>query len=250
MGRSTFADVLNSEGFDTGREYLNLKVLVYDYGFEDEIKAAFALMPFRGRSVDLDDFDERYGFSFYSCRAPTLDALLSFCEYVYNFARVLRDSGRDAEGSARWMCGHVESVVDGASHMFSCKDGLWVAVPKNAPSIAASEVAPSNVAADILNYHHRAHQGSLGEKARILADLAKELEPRRSALRSISRPVENDLFNWINNCNIRHNNVDPALPRRFNSEFEQSSDAEKERRYDQIHDLCCAAFLLLDCYKE
>ena len=250
MARQNFAEVVQSDSLDVSREFFNLATLVYQGGFHEVMESHFSLMPFKGLAIDLDDFDRRNNFNFFAYKTATLDDLLSFSEYVYNFGVNIRGLYflQEAEDASR-ICSYIEAVVAAAEHqLFLDRSGLYIAVPVDGWTRAAVESADGGVSAELLKYRYRGYEGDLRVKASILANLAKELEPRRGDLKQLAGNATSDLFRGFNRWNIRHNNLDPATDH-YEEEFASLPDDEKEARYDALYSLCCASFLLLE-YKD
>lgn len=247
MPRRNFAEVINSDSLDVTREFSNLADLVYQDGFYKTMESYFSIMPFKGLALDLDDFDRRNNFSFFAYKTVTIDDLLSFCEYVYNFGAIIREMWwlQEAESASR-VCSHVEAVVNAAGHqLIPGNVGLYIAVPVGGWAQAAADSVTDEVSAVLLEYRYRGYERDLRAKARILADLSRELEPRRNDLERLAGKATGNLFQGLNRWNIRHNNLDSAH-KNYSEEFAALSDEEKEARYDALYSLCCASFLLLD----
>ena len=247
MARQNFAEVIQSDPLDVSREFFNLVDLVYQGGFYKVMESCFSFMPFKGLSIDLDDFYRRNNFNFFAYRTATFDDLLSFCEYVYNFGVNIRDLYFLQEGeSASGICSHVEAIISAAGHQLILdKSGVYIAVPSEGWAQAAAESTTDETAAALLRYRYRGYEGDLRAKASLLADFGKELESRRADLKRLAGNATEDLFNGLNSWNIRHNNLDPGS-KKYSEEFASLSDDEKEARYDGLYSLCCASFLLLE----
>lgn len=246
--RRTFADILNGAGVDVSAEYHSLHMLVFQrYGFYSDMEECFEWMPFSGTAYNLRDFNERNQFDFEHAEyTEDLGDLLLFCEYVYNFAvrlNVLEDYGTwKASGIVR----HINALADKIGYRLVYDGELWILVPRNDEIEAAAEVAPEGVGNDLFRYDYRGYKGDLGGKRKILASLASALEPRRAELNEAAKALTSDYFYLVNNLNIRHNNIDPADPGRYNDWVAQMSPGELEGWYDTVRDMSAAAFLLLE----
>lgn len=246
MVRRSFSEILRAGGVDAGVEYGSLQELVFErYGLYSLMDRSFRDVWFAGTAISLDDFNERYGFDFEGLAVDmSVDDLLEFCEYVYNFAGALYNQDQDVCAAAM---SHVNKLVDKLGHVALVDDGLTVFVPKNANVMAAAEVAPGEIVIDLMRYDYRKYDGDLAEKRVILLRLIDQLEPKRKRIGELSKKTEGDIFFIANNLNLRHNNVDPQDVRKFKPAVQEMSDAELERWYDHCRDLCAAAFLLLGC---
>lgn len=93
--RRTFAEILNSSGVNIAAEYHSLHMLVFErYGFYSVMDHNFDNMPFSGTAYNLRDFNDRNGFHFDEQEtSDSLDDLLLFCEYIYNFGAFVSSCG-------------------------------------------------------------------------------------------------------------------------------------------------------------
>lgn len=245
--RKDFADILSGNDFDIGREYSNLYRLAYgegdiERGFMQFVDDRFQNVPFRGTSLTLYDFNERYAFHFDGRDwSDELDDLLSFCEYLYNFADVFPECSWD-------ITRQVELVAEAASHQIVKRGGYYVLAPIDSAAILASEIAPVSLSTDILAYQHRSLRGDLEGKKTIILKLVGELEPMRGQVKSVSGKLADDLFYLVNNANMRHNNFTLGS-KKYSKVFSGMGKDELESWYDRIYELCITAFPLLE-YSE
>ena len=104
--RRNFAEVLKSGKIDIKKEYSKLYELFYGKDSRDDrslaelISMNFNTIHFRGTCLDLDDFNQQYGFNFVEQPKDfNIDYLVSFCEYVYNFvvqgAKIIAEKVKD-----------------------------------------------------------------------------------------------------------------------------------------------------------
>ena len=246
--RRIFADILNGAGVDVFAEYHSLHMLVFQrYGFYSDMEECFEWMPFSGTAYNLRDFNERNQFDFEHAEyTEDLDDLLLFCEYVYNFAvrlNVPEDCGtRKASGIVR----HINALADKIGYRFVHDGELWILVPRNDKIEAAAEVVPEGAGNDLFRYDYRGYKGDLEGKRTILSSLAATLEPTRAKLSGVAKAFTSDYFYLVNNLNIRHNNIDPADPGKYNDWVAQMPPGELEGWYDTVRDMSAAAFLLLE----
>lgn len=211
--RRSFAAIVRSAGVDVEAEYRSLHAILFgDYDFYSEMEYGFDSMPFKGTAASLDDFNRRHGFDFKSLSATrNEDDLLLLCEYVLSFAIHLTD-WNIFERSVT-VIEHVRAVAEKLMHRFvENEDGLCELVPIDSRILEAAEVAPEDVAVDLVRYDYRGLQGDLKGKRAILSKLCHALEPKRGELKKLAKDLESDLFYIANNFNIRHNNTDPAIP--------------------------------------
>ena len=246
--RRNFADVLRSSGVDCAAEYFSLHNLLFRrFGLYSLIELRFDSIWFRDTTVSLRDFNQRHSFFFEDVSGDEdIDDLLDLCEYVYNFASALLEI---VHGEDYGLCveaiDHVERLVDKLDYVAYDEDGLTVFVPRNDRIIAAAEVAPEDVASDLVKYDYRGLEGDLPGKRAILLRVCNTLEPKREKLKVLSKGLENDLFFLANNLNIRHNNTDPSRLATYRAAVAQMGDGELEGWYDSLRGMCAASFLLL-----
>ena len=211
------------------------------------MEECFCLMPFAGTACNLEDFNERNDFDFeYGEYPKSLDDLLLFCEYVYNFAVNMNASNDCYSEKAFGVVRHIGALVDKLGYRFVEGGILWVLVPTNEEIEAAAEVAPPQAGNDLFRYDYRAYRGDLDGKRKILVSLATALEPHRLQLSEIAKGFTSDYFYLVNNLNIRHNNVESADSGKYKEFVAQMSDEELEDWYDTVRYMSATAFLLLE----
>ena len=155
----------------------------------------------------------------------------------------MEDCGtRKASGIVR----HINALADKIGYRFVHDGELWILVPRNDKIEAAAEVAPEGVGNDLFRYDYRGYKGDLEGKRTILSSLAATLEPTRAKLSGVAKAFTSDYFYLVNNLNIRHNNIDPADPGKYNDWVAQMPPGELEGWYDTVRDMSAAAFLLLE----
>lgn len=259
MERRNFAQILKEAKVDIRREYDRLYANFYlhnSYNVEGRMRSLrdycasqFGEIPFRGTCVNLDDFDDFYGFHFEkNPKDFDLDYLVSFCEYSYNLAIHSAPSG--------WLSVDYVSYIDKQPHFFveqimrvvdvigymitreSPDADCCIIVPKDPAVIAVAEISDPQMAYKVLEYNHYALKGNLDRKLSILKAFADEIEPRRAELKKIHSAVENELFQLLQKF-VRHNNKD-------NPVITSMSGDEIEAVYDDIYQMWLLAMLELD----
>lgn len=246
--RRTFADILNDAEVDVFAEYHSLHMLVFQRcGFYGDMEECFEWMPFAGTAYNLQDFNERNQFDFENFAYPNdFDDLLLLAEYAYNFAYVMNSDQELRTLNSISVLHRTDALTDKIGYRFVQDRGLWVLVPANEGIEAAAEVAPKAAGNDLFRYDYRGYKGDLEGKRKILAGLASALEPRRADLNKVAKVFMGDYFYLVNNLNIRHNNVDPADPGKYNSWVAQMPSGELEGWYDTVRDMSAAGFLFLE----
>ena len=259
MERRNFAQILKEAKVDIRREYDRLYSLFFlNKAFQlnnsmlslrDYCACFFYSLPFRGTCLNLDDFDDFYGFNFE--KVPTdfdLNYILSFCEYSYNLAIYMSPTNYSILASfttynqqPQFYVQQVMKVVDAIGYMITKQDDsddMSIVVAKSPTAMAVAEISDPKMAYKVLEYNHYALKGNLDRKLSILKVFADEIEPRRAELKKIPGSVESELFQMLQKF-IRHNNRD-------NPVIAAMSDDEIEAVYDDIYQMWLLAMLELD----
>lgn len=259
MERRNFAQILKEAKVDIRREYDRLYSLFFlNKAFQlnnsmlslrDYCACFFYSLPFRGTCLNLDDFDDFYGFNFE--KVPTdfdLNYLLSFCEYSYNLAVYMNPTNYSILASfttynqqPQFYVQQVMKVVDAIGYEITKQDDsddMSIVVAKSPAAMAVAEISDSKMAYKVLEYNHYALKGNLDRKLSILKVFADEIEPRRAELKKIPGSVENELFQLFHKF-VRHNNKN-------NPVIASMSDDEIEAVYDDIYQMWLLAMLELD----
>lgn len=259
MVRRNFAQILKEAKVDIRREYDRLYSLFYlnktfqlnnsMLSLRDYCACYFYSLPFRGTCLNLDDFDDFYGFNFE--KVPTdfdINYLLSFCEYSYNLAVYMNPTNYSILASfttynqqPQFYVQQVMKVVDAIGYTITKQDDsddMSIVVVKSPAAIAVAEISDPKMAYKVLEYNHYALKGNLDRKLSILKAFADEIEPRRAELKKIHSAVENELFQLLQKF-VRHNNKD-------NPVIASMSEDEIESVYDDIYQMWLLAMLELD----
>ena len=253
--RRTFAQALTSAKINPKKEYSKLFELFYGKddrdgkSLADLISLNFEGFHFRGTCLDLDEFDEEYGFRFVEQPQDfDIDYLVSFCEYIYNFVLYFEDRFFFGQLNKHFYLQHINKVIDALNYVQSSEDGLTIFVPRDNVALAVSELEqiPEIASHKILAYHHHSMKGDIEAKKATLIILASQLEPQEKALSQIDNSFKSDLFYAFNNLNIRHNNVDPTDKRYYKKVVAEMDAEELERWYDETYQMCLLAFMRLE----
>lgn len=242
--RRNFAQVLREGKIDIRKEYTKLYHLFYDpderrKSYAEVVSDCMQSLPFCGTCLDLDEFDEKYGFHFEEQPQDfDIDYLVSFCEYIYNFAVYLKGIFIQL----------IDKIVDEIGYVRSSEDQFTIFVPKDNVAIAVSESGqiPQNLSYKIISYNHHSMKGDLQEKKNTILQLADLLEPKREALAAVDKTLSNDLFYLFNNLNLRHNNIDPALKGKYKRVVSEMPSEKLEQWYDETYQMCLLAFMQLE----
>ena len=250
--RRNFADVLKSGKVDIKKEYSKLYELFYGKDSRDNrslaelISINFNKIHFRGTCLDLEDFNQQYGFNFVEQPQDfNIDYLVSFCEYVYNFVVAFQDPFF-FDGSGRiFYFQQIQKVIDAIGYMQSSDDGFVIFVEKNQAAISVSEIVPQEISYKVISYNHHTYKGDLESKREILVKLAYVLEPKESSLAGIDNQFKSDLFYLLNTLGLRHNNLDPE-GKQYKAFVANMTKEELEHWYDETYQMCLLAFLRIE----
>lgn len=252
--RRNFAQVLKSAKIDIKREYSRLYSLFYDEddrdgnSLADLISANFKSFNFRGTCLDLDEFDQEYGFNFVEQpKNFNLDYLVSFCEYVYNFVIRFDESYFFRQINKHFYLQQIDKVIESIGYTQSIEDGFTIFVPKDsvAMAVSKSEHIPENASYKVIAYNHHSMKGNLDSKRQTLLVLADLFEPKRKEINKIDKQLETDLFYAFNNFNIRHNNIEPTGTK-YKKPVADLTKEQLEQTYDDTYQMCLLAFMQLD----
>lgn len=250
--RRNFADVLKNGKIDIKKEYSKLYELFYgkdsrdDHSLAELISMNFNTIHFRGTCLDLDDFDQQYGFNFLEQPQDfNIDYLVSFCEYIYNFVAVFQDPFFFSGSGRMFYFQQIHKVIDAIGYMQSSDDGFVIFVEKNQAAISVSEIVPPEISYKVISYNHHTYKGDLESKREILVKLAYVLEPKESALSSIDNQFKSDLFYLLNTLGLRHNNLDPE-GKQYKAFVAKMTKEELEHWYDETYQMCLLAFLRIE----
>lgn len=245
--RRNFAQVLRQGKIDIKNEYSKLYDLFYgedEYGESDSdyVSNNMPNIYFSGTCLDLEEFDAMYGFHFEEQPQDfDIDYLVSFCEYIYNFAVHL---GCSYMKDFSFYIRHILKIIDAIGYMESHEDSITIFVPKDsaAISVAESEMIPQDLSYKIISYNHHSMKGNLQEKKNTILRLADLLEPKRKNLDKADKELSSDLFYLFNKLNLRHNNIDPASK----GKVAEMPATELEHWYDETYQMCLLAFMQLE----
>ena len=256
MSRRSFADILLNSDFNPADEYYSLVHLLYEsdypdqYSFYSLMNMYFGAMPFADTAISLRDFNQRHHFSFSTdddLSAIDLDRLLLLCEYILNFAKQMQNID-DCMQDSLFLIKHIQAVCDKISYQEVEVNGIFALVPKSDLINAAAECSPAEVSIDLLTFDYWRYKGDLERKRQYLSKFARELEPKRACLESLSKRLTSDFFYLVNSLNIRHNNVSEDSKKYFEP-LGSMSDHELESWYDTLRNMAASLFLLND-YSE
>lgn len=234
-----FAEQINGAGY-TLREFV------------DEF--AFNAWKARGRCIDVDDFLQAIDFSSIQAGSENrLKDFLSEIEVIYNLWHVAVkyiDAHSD-EFEYYDTAYELKNLMDAClsdfnQRAFYDEDSEQLIVAEDKPEVTAvAEIVEPQAAFEIIRYNHRALQGDVEAKKRILLTMGSALEPKREDLKGINRALESGIFFMLNNLNLRHNNCTEG-DRNYKKAVATMSPEDLEHWYDELYQMILLANLELD----
>ena len=259
--RRNFAEILKEGHIDIKNEYTKLYNIMYKsikddndetYTIHELIAKNFYHYNIRGTCLTLNEFDQTYGFVFEEDpKGFNIDYLVSFCEYFQNLLICFQTDPSNRISSmankidVRSLMDHIERVIDSIGYMQAHDDGFLIYVEKSPAAIAVSEspIVPEDLSYRVLEYNHHSLRGDIAKKKQILLSIAALLEAKREDLNSVNSSLCTDVFYAFNNLNLRHNNIDPAIPSKYKVTVAQMGDEKLEEWYDEVFQMCLLAIL-------
>lgn len=182
-----------------------------------------------------------------------LDEFLSEIEVMYNFWNISVGYIDNHENEFRYyttvneMQNLMDACLSDFNHMaFYDENSEQIIVVEDKPEVTAvAEIVEPQVAFEIIRYNHRALQGDVETKKRILLTMGTALEPKRDALKGINRPLESGIFFMLNNLNLRHNNCTEG-DKNYKKAVATMPPEDLEHWYDELYQMILLANLELD----
>lgn len=226
-----------------------------DYTLEEFVdEYAFNTWKARGRCLDQDDFYETIDFSSIQAGSQyVLEDFLSEIEVIYNFwyiAGKYIDAHPDEfeyYDTAYKLRNLMDACLSDFNHRaFYDEESEQLIVAEDKPEVTAvAEIVEPQAAFEIIRYNHRALQGDVEAKKRILLTMGAALEPKREGLKGINRALESGIFFMLNNLNLRHNNCTEG-DKNYKKAVATMSPEDLEHWYDELYQMILLANLELD----
>lgn len=209
----------------------------------------------RGHFLDLDDFLTTLGYKKLLDTAPANEeSLMDYIELCYNmyelaYIKIELNPSFYRFNSDFELFGTILNDIlerNNFTPYYHAEAEQILVVEKDAAVTAVVEIEEdSNQAFEIVQYNHRTLKGDIGKKKSILFKLGAQLEPKRKELDRINSRLSENIFTFLNNMNIRHNNIEPG-----NSKYKQwvadMKPEELESWYDELYQMILLARLELD----
>ncbi len=159
-----------------------------------------------------------------------------FSEMILNLIYGLKDYARsELEEAIAILTDIIKKTVEKAGLEITLVEDEIIIVEINS---YATEVASKEeeIADAIIEYNQYLLKGDIDRKKELLRNIADNLEPKRSELKSICHNAAENFFNLVNTMNIRHNNCNPNGKKKYNPKFANMTVDEQEECYDLIYE--------------
>lgn len=201
--------------------------------YKDVVDQAFSTSRIRGTAISLDDFMNQCAVHW---KKPSLDALLFYCEVVFNVVMSTNDDIRyhtTASRLADQMLGNIFRILEKTGYdLQKGEDGIYFVAQKNAVATdVIQELDDKHLALAILEYNRFSMKGEIERKRELLNVIGQAVEPilKDATAKARSPEVFDDVRFALNRLNIRHNNVaganeQPALKKLSKEALETAYD--------------------------
>lgn len=242
---------------DFQSEYQKLEVMlcsVYEKQFvslNTTIEMDFLKWSKRGRFTSFQELRQTVGFpitlnkstiSFGMENASKYD-YFAYCEMILSilFDFDSQKMLRSHEDIVRQMLHTIEAVLDRVDYTLSVTEGRVLVVKKDVAAEAAAHNVLPNISSAIREYNHYSLKGNIEKKRALLLVLADGLEPEEKWLKSKGF---DDLFDFFNTMNIRHNNVQSGH-KHYQETVAKMGNKELESWYDDTYQMALLAYLTI-----
>lgn len=126
-----------------------------------------------------------------------------------------------------------------------------LAIVENDIKINIDEIKDNNLKEDILNYYDYKNENNVDEKRKILTNMLIKLDGKRANIsRIFGSHLEQQLFCYANNFQLRHINIDPKVKKDYKETIADLSNNEYIEWYDFIYSLAINIYQKLDILKD
>lgn len=230
MSRKNYFKILEQQGFDSEKEFINLQILLdeyegYNHSLREYIELNFKNYKNRGTFINFNQLEDAIEKEF--------KAEDTYHNYLFTYSEMLLDIFKDliepfSNGITHtFLKKQYQTVIQQISNFLSAsnhriaeiENGSLIIIENNALASQTSEILsdtdPQN-AVRILEYNHFSNNGNTDRKKEILLSLAYLLEPKKDYLnnklkdlykKSGNRNVllVSALFEMFNKLQVRHN---------------------------------------------
>ena len=253
--RRNIYDVIKSGNIDLAKEYKRIYKLFYEtpcyrsgylaYTVKDLVELHFNALnkDLTGRCITIEDFNNSYGYSFYSqLMDGNIDTLVDISEYVVNLVNALKDGTSLDFPILSNILRHIDSCMNDVGYKACMKGKITIYVEAVPEALAVAEMTGETLSYSVLEYNHHKMKGDLVSKKNILKNMADDIETKRATLTNINRTFTSNLFQLLNKF-IRHDNSE-------NVYILKLTDDQIEDIYDEIYQMWLLAKMQLSYWRE
>ena len=208
----------------------------HSFTYKQVADVSFTTSKIRGTALDITDFID--SIKEYWAK-PSLDALLFYCEVIFNISMEANDSLRshhEAVMLSNQLVGNIRKLLDKTGYEFQInEDGVYFITQKNAiASDVILELEDKHLALAILEYNRFSLKGDIDRKRELLNVIGQAVEPilKDKTAKARCPEVYDDVRFALNRLNIRHNNVSGANEQ---PAVKKLSQEELETAYDDLY---------------
>lgn len=219
-----------------------------NYSLKDFVEEyCFSTWKARGRCINVADFLSEFFYENLLYRAKKeCESFLTLIEIVFNFWKLAeRQLGSRSEFKCSPNFYHLKDVLHSyLSHynhttIYNEETEKLIVIEDKPEATAVAEIVAPELAMNLLRYNHHTLRGDVEEKRKILNLMGQALEPKRKELKNISSRSEDNIFYFLNNLHIRHNDSDEK-------HIADMPESELEEWYDELYQMILFANLELD----
>lgn len=230
-------------------------------------RECFQTWTLKGHYIDFKDFMQDINInSLYAQSLENSEALLSYYELVLNIwhsiekktlANFVRSQAEEWHDVDDYRIHEnfflIKTIIEDSLSEFNYMvfydaiNDVHLVIEDKPEVTATAEIVEQKTACSIIRYNHHRLKGDLISKKNILLYLGKQLEPKRDDLNQINSKLSNDIFYLLNNCGLRHNNLDVVSKNYKQGLADLAEDSQAlENLYDELYQMILLANLELD----
>lgn len=263
MFRSIY-DILN-KNIDYSKEYKKIKkMFLEEYFIDGSINHSYTYgqifnnyilkWKYRGTKCSLKEILDEIEQNTDCGKDPITDCLY-LCELILNIREFLifakknyfmsNDNIYIVQFNDEMLIGNILYILKELGYcLHKEEDYKIILVKDDADAISTAIVVEDNDISNlIMQYNDFKIVNNIKEKQKILFNIAKYLEPKRSKIKEKNKDLEQNLFMAFNKLNIRHNNIDGKDKEDYTSNL---SKEELLQWYDRTFNLSLIAIRLIE----
>ena len=207
----------------------------------------------RGRCIDVNDLMRTINYEkLLDDSEKNFDSLWSLIEIVFTFWKLAEtkiNNSKDIKYYTNFY--HLSDVLQEILSHYNHKalydeEAEQIIVIENKPEITAVvETVEPKLSLEVIRYNHYTLRGDIDAKRSILNFMGQALEPRRKELSKIHSGLEDNIFYFLNNLHIRHNNK-ARKDKNYKEYVAKMTKKKLELWYDELYQMILLAFLELE----